>query len=80
MFFGAVTVGERGQIVIPAEARRALDIHPGDKLLVFAHPAGKGLLVVKVQDLLRFTATLREYLLAVEKEAEGGELASEQEE
>ncbi len=33
-FYGSVTVGERGQIVIPAEARRDFNIKPGDKLLV----------------------------------------------
>ena len=37
-FMGAVTVGERGQVVIPAEAREALDIRAGDKLLVFLPP------------------------------------------
>jgi AbrB family looped-hinge helix DNA binding protein len=34
-FYGAVTVSDRGQIVIPAEARRDLGIEVGDKLLVF---------------------------------------------
>ncbi len=32
--FGNVKVGERGQIVIPKEARDLLDIQPGDKLVV----------------------------------------------
>ena len=34
-FYGTVTVSERGQIVIPAEARRDFGIKAGDKLLVF---------------------------------------------
>ena len=34
-FYGSVTVSERGQIVIPADARRDFDIKTGDKLLVF---------------------------------------------
>jgi AbrB family looped-hinge helix DNA binding protein len=34
--YGAVTVGERGQLVIPAELRRALKIKSGDQLMVFA--------------------------------------------
>lgn len=46
-FYGSVTVGERGQIVIPAEARLELDIKPGDKLLVMRHPAYEGLMVSK---------------------------------
>lgn len=29
-FYGAVTVSERGQIVVPAEARRDFSIQPGD--------------------------------------------------
>ena len=34
--FGAVTVGERGQIVIPSEIRAKFGIKAGDKLVVFA--------------------------------------------
>jgi AbrB family looped-hinge helix DNA binding protein len=33
--FGTTTVSERGQIVIPAEARRTLGITCGTKLVVF---------------------------------------------
>lgn len=34
-FYGTTTLGEKGQVVIPAEARRAMDIKGGEKLLVF---------------------------------------------
>jgi AbrB family looped-hinge helix DNA binding protein len=34
-FYGAITVSDRGQIVIPAQARRDFGIEIGDKLLVF---------------------------------------------
>lgn len=50
-FIGAATVGERGQVVIPAEARERLGIKPGDKLLVFCHPAGWGVAFVKFEQL-----------------------------
>lgn len=33
---GTTVVGERGQIVIPSEIRKNLDLKKGDKLLVFA--------------------------------------------
>ena len=33
-FYGSVTVSERGQIVIPADARKDFKIKTGDKLLV----------------------------------------------
>ena len=32
--FGTAKVGERGQIVIPKEARELFDIKPGDTLLI----------------------------------------------
>jgi AbrB family looped-hinge helix DNA binding protein len=34
--FGTVTVGERGQVAIPQEAREQYNIQPGDKLLVIS--------------------------------------------
>ena len=34
-FFGTTTVGEKGQVVIPAEAREAMGLKKGEKLLVF---------------------------------------------
>lgn len=33
-FYGTATVGERGQVVIPSEAREKLNLSPGDKMLV----------------------------------------------
>lgn len=44
--FGTVKVGERGQIVIPKEAREIFDINPGDTLLVIGDEE-QGLAVVK---------------------------------
>lgn len=32
---GTTTVGERGQVVIPAEIRKQMNLKTGDKLLVF---------------------------------------------
>lgn len=34
-FYGAATLGEKGQVVIPAEARESMGIKKGDRLLVF---------------------------------------------
>ena len=34
-FYGSVKVGERGQIVIPKNAREVYDIKAGDSLIVF---------------------------------------------
>jgi len=51
-FYGSATLGERGQIVIPADARKDCDIHPGDKLLVFRHPIHPNMLMLaKVSEM-----------------------------
>jgi AbrB family looped-hinge helix DNA binding protein len=44
--FGTVKVGEKGQIVIPKEARRVFGIEPGDTLLVLGDSRG-GLIVTR---------------------------------
>lgn len=53
-FYGSVTVGERGQIVIPAEARSQMRIQQGDKLLIMKHPAHHGLMVFKIDEARAF--------------------------
>jgi len=37
-FFGKVPVGTKGQIVIPLEARRAMNIKPGDSVVIISGP------------------------------------------
>jgi AbrB family looped-hinge helix DNA binding protein len=44
--FGTVKVGERGQIVIPKDARELFDIKPGDTLMVLGDE-NHGIAVVK---------------------------------
>ena len=46
--FGVVKVGERGQIVIPKEAREQYDIKPGDSLMVLGDDKGIALLKTDV--------------------------------
>jgi AbrB family looped-hinge helix DNA binding protein len=53
-FYGSATVGERGQVVIPANARAELGITPGDKLLIMRHPVHQGLMMVKLEALRGF--------------------------
>jgi len=40
-FFGKVPVGTKGQIVIPAEARKAMNIKPGDNVMIISGPPGR---------------------------------------
>ena len=48
--FGTAKVGDRGQIVIPKEAREFFGIEPGDTLLILGKPE-TGLIVTKPQAL-----------------------------
>jgi AbrB family looped-hinge helix DNA binding protein len=50
--YGTVTVGERGQIVIPVKARKELGLEPSTKLLVFGSPHGVGGLVITRADFV----------------------------
>ena len=50
--FGTARVGERGQIVIPQEARRFYGISPGDTLLILGNESS-GLVVTRPEVLNR---------------------------
>lgn len=49
--FGMVKVGDKGQIVIPAKARKVFDIQPGDNLIVLGDE-GQGIAIIKEKGLL----------------------------
>ncbi|MFZ4507162.1 MAG: AbrB/MazE/SpoVT family DNA-binding domain-containing protein [Fimbriimonas sp.] len=65
-FFGSATVGERGQIVIPAEARAELDIQPGTKVLIMRHPVHQGLQIFKIEAVREFLDAFQESLHEIE--------------
>lgn len=67
-FFGAATVGDRGQVVIPSEARRRFNINPGDKLLVMANPHG-GVVLCKLEAVREIFSTFMESLAKIESES-----------
>lgn len=53
--FGLVSVGEKGQIVIPAKARKVFDINSGDQLLVLGDEE-RDIAIMKAQDFFsRYT-------------------------
>jgi AbrB family looped-hinge helix DNA binding protein len=57
--FGSVKVGERGQVVIPKEAREIFDIKPGDILLVLGD-VERGIALVKADVLQEFAKKILE--------------------
>jgi AbrB family looped-hinge helix DNA binding protein len=56
--FGLVTVGEKGQIVIPSKARKIFDISQGDRLLVLGDE-GQGLAIVKADSFLSLAGKVK---------------------
>ena len=56
--FGLVTVGDKGQIVIPAKARKIFSIQPGDRLIVLGDEA-QGLALLSEKDFLSMVRSFR---------------------
>jgi AbrB family looped-hinge helix DNA binding protein len=57
--FGTVKVGERGQIVIPKDARDIFGIKPGDILLVLGDES-RGIAIVKADAMKEFALKILE--------------------
>lgn len=56
--FGVVTVGEKGQIVIPAKARKLFEIAPGDQLVILGDES-QGLAMAKSENFLQLADMIR---------------------
>ena len=56
--FGMVKVGDKGQIVIPAKARKVFDINPGDNLIILGDE-GQGIAIIKEKGLLNMLNVAR---------------------
>ena len=50
--FGVVKVGDKGQIVIPRDARKQYDIKPGDALLLLGDDSGMALVKTEIFESL----------------------------
>jgi len=70
-FYGNTTVGERGQIVLPADLREKFKIKPGDKLLVLGgeEMGSWGVLLVKAEVLSLMLERFGESIEQIAKEA-----------
>lgn len=59
--FGMVKVGEKGQIVLPARARKVFDIQPGDHLFILGDE-GSGLAILKEADFLMLVDAVKDHI------------------
>lgn len=63
-FYGTTTLGQRGQVVIPAKAREDFKLEKGEKLLVFG--MGKNIIaLIKIEQAKEFAAHLSEKLQSI---------------
>ncbi len=75
-FWGAATVGTKGQVVIPAEARGTLHIKEGDKLLLVSPPGSSAIVVVRPDVLEQYMQNMQTNIKDILKtdEASGREM------
>lgn len=57
--FGVVTVGDKGQIVIPAKARKLFSINAGDQLVVLGDES-QGIALLKSDNFLQMADMIRQ--------------------
>ena len=64
---GTATVGERGQIVIPADVRELLRIRPGERLIVMVKPERKTIGLMRTDDFNRFLGDAAKMIVRLKK-------------
>jgi AbrB family looped-hinge helix DNA binding protein len=68
--YGAATVGERGQLAIPADARKDLSINPGDKMVVFGNRLNGAVVLIKADIFENFAEFFMTKLNKLEQHAQ----------
>ena len=66
-FYGTTVLGERGQIVIPVEARREANLEPGTKMVVLGGPQGDILMLAKADSIAEMMAHMMDHMSHIEK-------------
>jgi AbrB family looped-hinge helix DNA binding protein len=65
--YGTVKVGDKGQVVIPAEARKELDIKTGDLLFVIAGRNRRAVALIKAEVMRSLAESIMQGLEGVEE-------------
>ena len=63
--YGTMMLNEKGQAVIPADARAALQLTSGSKLLVMGSPDGKSLVLVTTAEAEKMLKTITDLSFAI---------------
>jgi len=67
--YGSVKVGERGQLVIPVELRKALNIKSGDQLMIFAKLNRRLISLMPEKDFGQFLDKAEKIISGLERKA-----------
>jgi len=59
-FYGTVTVSDKGQIAIPIDVRRELDIKTGDRLIVIKRKDNAGIILIKTEKMDKLLEKVRD--------------------
>jgi bifunctional DNA-binding transcriptional regulator/antitoxin component of YhaV-PrlF toxin-antitoxin module len=65
--YGSTTVGPRGQLVIPVDARREVGLEIGTRLLVFESFQGRGIALVRADAVEQLLKLVNERVSEFEK-------------
>lgn len=60
--YGTATIGTKGQVVIPAEAREELGLKPGDRLYVLSAMHAGGIVFLKEEMLESMVQKMSEHI------------------
>ncbi|HVQ44072.1 MAG TPA: AbrB/MazE/SpoVT family DNA-binding domain-containing protein [Candidatus Saccharimonadia bacterium] len=71
--YGTTTLNEKGQAVIPADARNAMGLTAGSKLLVMGHPNGKGLFLITTEQAEHMLKHFADLSTAIKESRSTGE-------
>jgi AbrB family looped-hinge helix DNA binding protein len=67
VFYDSVTVGERGQVVIPARARRDLGIKHKDKLIVLRAMGKMGIVLIHTKHMSHIFDKMTKHIGKIKK-------------
>lgn len=67
VFYDSVTVGERGQVVIPAKARKDLGIKHKDKLIVLRAMGKMGIVLIQTKHMAHIFDKMTRHIGKIKK-------------
>lgn len=62
---GTATLNEKGQLVIPVEARNQLGLSAGDKVVIMSSPARPALMLIKAEEI---ESMVKDFASAIQKD------------